>query len=419
MDRNLDRRVEALVRVTDPAAPGRADHAARAVLGRGHRPLGPRPGRRVGPGPRAGRAWSTCSPCWWNGPGPGRLPRPDRCRPRRSRPRAASSGAATPPAPRSRLVHRPRYDDWSLPKGKLNAREHPLLGALREIEEETGSTARPGRRLGSLRYLVPEGRKRVRYWACEATGGRFEVNSEVDEIWWATAGRGKDPARPGARRPGAQAVRGQHQAHPLDRGGAARVGRGQAGLGRRRRRPATGPEGARAVGHDRFTPHGVRRGAGRQRRRAPLPRDPRPAGPGRRRRHRGPPDHDGRRVRRRPGERGPRGPGPGDEHERAGRLVRPARGDPAARGRPVHLAGWHRPETAVPAGQGRPAGAAPRRGQRGVGRGAASRRARAEPARAGPRSRGDGFGVPVRTDGGDASTHSRGGAVAPVRWAGL
>ena len=90
-----------------------------------------------------------------------------------------------PTSPEVALVHRPRYDDWSLPKGKLNAREHPLLGALREIEEETGSRARPGRRLGSLRYPVPEGRKRVRYWACEATGGRFEANSEVDELWWA------------------------------------------------------------------------------------------------------------------------------------------------------------------------------------------------------------------------------------------
>ena len=90
-----------------------------------------------------------------------------------------------PASPEVALVHRPRYDDWSLPKGKLDRREHPLLGALREIEEETGSTARPGRRLGSLRYLVPEGRKRVRYWACEATGGRFEVNRAVDELWLA------------------------------------------------------------------------------------------------------------------------------------------------------------------------------------------------------------------------------------------
>jgi 8-oxo-dGTP pyrophosphatase MutT (NUDIX family)/phosphohistidine phosphatase SixA len=90
-----------------------------------------------------------------------------------------------PANPEVALVHRPRYDDWSLPKGKLDPGEHPLLGALREIEEETGSTARPGRRLGSLRYPVPEGRKRVRYWACEATGGRFQANREVDELWWA------------------------------------------------------------------------------------------------------------------------------------------------------------------------------------------------------------------------------------------
>jgi 8-oxo-dGTP diphosphatase len=102
-----------------------------------------------------------------------------------------------PASPEVALVHRPRYDDWSLPKGKLERREHPLLAALREIEEETGSTARPGRRLGSLRYLVPEGRKRVRYWACEATGGRFEVNREVDEIWWAPLAQAQarlDPA---------------------------------------------------------------------------------------------------------------------------------------------------------------------------------------------------------------------------------
>ena len=79
------------------------------------------------------------------------------------------------------VVHRPRYDDWSLPKGKLDLGEHPLLGALREIEEETGFTARPGRRLGSLRYAVPEGPKRVRYWACEAVDGAFAANREVDE----------------------------------------------------------------------------------------------------------------------------------------------------------------------------------------------------------------------------------------------
>jgi 8-oxo-(d)GTP phosphatase len=91
-----------------------------------------------------------------------------------------------PAAPEIALVHRPRYDDWSLPKGKLDHGEHPLLAALREIDEETGFVARPGRRLGSLRYEVPEGPKRVRYWACEATGGRFRASREVDELWWAT-----------------------------------------------------------------------------------------------------------------------------------------------------------------------------------------------------------------------------------------
>lgn len=89
-----------------------------------------------------------------------------------------------PAAPEVAVVHRPRYDDWSLPKGKLELGEHPLLGALREIEEETGFTARPGRRLGSLRYDVAEGPKRVRYWACEAVGGDFRANREVDQLEW-------------------------------------------------------------------------------------------------------------------------------------------------------------------------------------------------------------------------------------------
>ena len=81
-------------------------------------------------------------------------------------------------------MHRPRYDDWSLPKGKLHRGEHPLLGALREIEEETGCTARAGRRLASLRYDVDEGPKRVQYWECEVTGGDFAPNREVDELRW-------------------------------------------------------------------------------------------------------------------------------------------------------------------------------------------------------------------------------------------
>jgi 8-oxo-dGTP diphosphatase len=89
-----------------------------------------------------------------------------------------------PAAPEVAVIHRPRYDDWSLPKGKLAPGEHPLLGGLREITEETGFGARPGRRLGSLRYVVVDGPKRVRYWACEALDGRFRATREVDELRW-------------------------------------------------------------------------------------------------------------------------------------------------------------------------------------------------------------------------------------------
>lgn len=97
-----------------------------------------------------------------------------------------------PAAPEVALVHRPRYGDWSLPKGKLDPGEHALLGALREIAEETGFTAQPGRRLGSLRYRVPEGPKRVRYWACEAVGGSFTANHEVDELSWLAVAEARD-----------------------------------------------------------------------------------------------------------------------------------------------------------------------------------------------------------------------------------
>ncbi len=82
------------------------------------------------------------------------------------------------------LVHRPAYDDWSLPKGKLDAGEHPVLCALREIEEETGFVATPGRPLGELLYPLGNRPKRVRYWACRASAGAFTVSSEVDELRW-------------------------------------------------------------------------------------------------------------------------------------------------------------------------------------------------------------------------------------------
>lgn len=83
------------------------------------------------------------------------------------------------------LVHRPRYDDWSLPKGKLEPGEHPLVAAVREVAEEADVRAVPQVRLRSIRY-VSEGRpKLVDYWAMRAAGaGGFEPETEVDDIRW-------------------------------------------------------------------------------------------------------------------------------------------------------------------------------------------------------------------------------------------
>lgn len=82
------------------------------------------------------------------------------------------------------LVHRPRYDDWSLPKGKLDRRESMPTAAVREVAEETGFDVRLGARLGEVHYGVLEGRKLVRYWAAQARGGRFAANAETDELRW-------------------------------------------------------------------------------------------------------------------------------------------------------------------------------------------------------------------------------------------
>ncbi|AZQ35739.1 NUDIX hydrolase [Streptomyces cyaneochromogenes] len=82
------------------------------------------------------------------------------------------------------LVHRPKYDDWSHPKGKLKRGEDPLEGALREVAEETGHQAEPGAELPTLRYIANDRPKEVRYWAAEAGPGRFAPNAEVDRLLW-------------------------------------------------------------------------------------------------------------------------------------------------------------------------------------------------------------------------------------------
>jgi len=82
------------------------------------------------------------------------------------------------------LVHRPKYDDWSHPKGKLKRGEDALTGALREVEEETGYRAAPGAPLSVAKYYANGRPKQVRYWAAEATTGAFTPNDEVDRILW-------------------------------------------------------------------------------------------------------------------------------------------------------------------------------------------------------------------------------------------
>jgi len=83
------------------------------------------------------------------------------------------------------VVHRPRYDDWSLPKGKLEPGEGFAAAALREVEEETGLVCTIGEELSATSYLDRKGRlKLVRYWAMTPRAGEFAPNDEVDALEW-------------------------------------------------------------------------------------------------------------------------------------------------------------------------------------------------------------------------------------------
>jgi len=83
------------------------------------------------------------------------------------------------------VVHRPRYDDWTLPKGKLLPGERDEECALREVEEETGLRCELGRELPSSRYRDRHDRpKVVRFWAMRPLGGEFRPHAEVDDVRW-------------------------------------------------------------------------------------------------------------------------------------------------------------------------------------------------------------------------------------------
>ena len=83
------------------------------------------------------------------------------------------------------VVHRPKYDDWSFPKGKLDEGERWEDAALREVEEETGLRCSLGPELGSTSYTDSRGRPKVaRYWSMIPEDGEFEPTAEVDEIAW-------------------------------------------------------------------------------------------------------------------------------------------------------------------------------------------------------------------------------------------
>lgn len=86
--------------------------------------------------------------------------------------------------PRVAVIHRPRQNDWSLPKGKLEAGEDELATAVRETEEETGWAVEVGAELTTTAYEVAGEPKTVRYWAMRARHGAFAPTHEVDALEW-------------------------------------------------------------------------------------------------------------------------------------------------------------------------------------------------------------------------------------------
>jgi 8-oxo-dGTP diphosphatase len=100
----------------------------------------------------------------------------------------AAGAVVSRSGPEVLLVHRPKYDDWSFPKGKLDPGEHRTAAAVREVAEETGLDIRLGPPLPMQRYQTTNGPKVVHYWAGRLVGGddvsTYQPNSEIDEVRW-------------------------------------------------------------------------------------------------------------------------------------------------------------------------------------------------------------------------------------------
>jgi 8-oxo-dGTP diphosphatase len=91
------------------------------------------------------------------------------------------------------VIHRPKYMDWSLPKGKLEKGEGWQEAALREVEEETGYRCEPSVELPRVSYLDRKGRRKlVRYWLMSPREGAFEPHGEVDQLRWVTRGEAEE-----------------------------------------------------------------------------------------------------------------------------------------------------------------------------------------------------------------------------------
>ena len=94
--------------------------------------------------------------------------------------------------PRVALIRRDRYDDWSLPKGKLESGERDLDAAVREVHEEIGATVAVTRRLSETQYLVGDAPKTVRFWAMRYLSGDFVASAEVDDLVWLPPAEARD-----------------------------------------------------------------------------------------------------------------------------------------------------------------------------------------------------------------------------------